>query len=227
MIDKIINHRILLYFAVSIIPLLSISIFLADLILSILSILFLVFLIKNNPSIFYKNFFFLISLSFYFLSIISSFFSQDIFFSLKSSLPLIRIIIFIFLINYLIENKKETVDILFFFIKYSFLILVLYGLIFYSIEYINLILSNELNTKNIRIKLPLSDEEKLGSYLVRLYGIFFALYLLKEKRKKSENFLFYFLTLLTSLVILLSGERTSLFFMILFFYFVYFCLTLI
>ena len=57
MIDKIINHRILLYFAASIIPLLSISIFLADLILSILSILFLVFLIKNNPSIFYKNFF--------------------------------------------------------------------------------------------------------------------------------------------------------------------------
>ena len=216
MIDKIINHRILLYFAASIIPLLSISIFLADLILSILSILFLVFLIKNNPSIFYKNFFFLISLSFYFLSIISSFFSQDIFFSLKSSLPLIRIIIFIFLINYLIENKKETVDILFFFIKYSFLILVLYGLIFYSIEYINLILSDELNTRNIRLKLPISDEEKLGSYLVRLYGIFFALYLLKEKRKKSENFLFYFLTLLTSLVILLSGERTSLFFMILF-----------
>ena len=90
-------------------------------------------------------------------------------------------------------------------------------LYFYSIEYINLILSDELNTRNIRLKLPFSDEEKLGSYLVRLYGIFFALYLLKEKRKKSENFLFYFLTLLTSLVILLSGERTSLFFMILFF----------
>ena len=58
MIDKIIDQKIILYFVASVIPLLSVSIFLADLIISILSIFFIIFLIKNNFSIFYKIIFF-------------------------------------------------------------------------------------------------------------------------------------------------------------------------
>ena len=78
MIDKIIDQKILLYIVAAVIPLLSISIFLADLIISILSIFFLIFLIKNRFSIFYKNTFFLLFLLFYFLSIISSLISENI-----------------------------------------------------------------------------------------------------------------------------------------------------
>ena len=43
MIDKIIDQKIILYFVASVIPLLSVSIFLADLIISILSIFLLFF----------------------------------------------------------------------------------------------------------------------------------------------------------------------------------------
>ena len=43
MIDKIIDQKIILYFVASVIPLLSVSIFLADLIISILSIFFIIF----------------------------------------------------------------------------------------------------------------------------------------------------------------------------------------
>ena len=87
MIDKIIDQKIILYFVASVIPLLSVSIFLADLIISILSI-FYYFLIKNNFSIFYKNHFFIIFINL-FLSI-AVLLSENILFSLKSSLPLIR-----------------------------------------------------------------------------------------------------------------------------------------
>ncbi len=216
MFNKIINQNILLYFVAAVIPLLSISIFLADLILSILSIFFLIFLMKYNPKFFIKNNFFILFLLFYILSIISSLFSNDIFFSLKSSLPLIRVIIFIFLISYLLENKSETVDIFYNFIKYSFLILVIYGFVSYYHDYRELFSADKLELINIRLELPFSDEAKLGSYIVRLYGLFLALYLIKKKRNKFENFFFFFLSLGASTIVLLSGERTSLFFMMLF-----------
>ena len=101
--------------------------------------------------------------------------------------------------------------------KYTFFLLVIYGLVTYFNEYNNLASNNSLGI-NIRLFLPFSDEAKLGSYFVRLYGLFLALYFVKEKNK-FENFSFFSLTLAISIVILLSGERTSLFFMILFIFF--------
>ena len=52
---KFLNEKLIAYLVSSIIPLLSISIFLADFICTFSSILFIYFLIKNNPNIFYKN----------------------------------------------------------------------------------------------------------------------------------------------------------------------------
>ena len=216
MIDKVLDKKILLYFTASVIPLLSISIFFADLIISLLSIIFLIFLFKENISIFYKNSFFLIFLIFYFLCIFSSFFSEDVAFSLKSSLPLIRVVVFIFLLSYLIKKNNDTVDIFYNFIKFTFLFLTLYGILSYLINYRILFLEDALDLKNIRLTLPFSDEQKLGSYLVRLYGLFFGLHLLKKKKYKFENIFFFILSLMTATVVLLSGERTSLFFLMLF-----------
>ncbi len=224
MVDKIIDQKILLYIVAAVIPLMSISIFLADLIISILSIFFLIFLIKNNFSIFFKNSFFLLFLLFYFLSIISSLLSENILFSLKSSLPLIRIIAFIFLISYLFEKQNGIIEIFYSFIKYTFLILVVYGFVTYFNTYNNLVSKGLLDVSNIRLTLPFSDEAKLGSYLVRIYGVFLALYLIKKRKNNFENYLFFFLSLMTSIIVLLSGERTSLFFMILF---MFICLTLL
>ena len=99
---RIIEGKPIIYLIASIIPLLSISIFLADLMCSALAVLFLFYLIKSNFNFVYKNTFFIISIIFYFVCVISSIFSDDILFSLKSSLPLIRIIIFLFLLSYLI-----------------------------------------------------------------------------------------------------------------------------
>ncbi len=225
MINNIINHKATIYLVASIVPLMSISIFLADLILSILSILFLVFIIKKNSLIFYKNNFFLLSLVFYSICLASSFLSNEIFFSLKSSLPLIRVIIFIFLICYLIEKNNKFIDLFFKVLKFTFLILSIYGLTSYLIEFLSLSATSEIgekpdgtNIQNIRLTLPFSDEGKLGSYLVRLYGLYFAIYLIKNETSKFEKIFLFFMTISTSLVILLSGERSSLFFMLLIFF---------
>ena len=75
-----------------------------------------------------------------------------------------------------------------------------------------------MHGKYIRLDLLffISDEEKLGSFLVRIYGLFLALHIVKKNKSKNQNIFFSILTLLTAIIILLSGERTSLFFMILF-----------
>ena len=58
MIKKIIEGKHILYIIGSIIPLLTISIFIADLIYSLLAIIFLIYLITKNFRLDYKNIFF-------------------------------------------------------------------------------------------------------------------------------------------------------------------------
>ena len=210
---KILEEKFLAYLVCSVVPFLAFSIFFADLICSILSIFFIIYLIKHNSIFFYKNIIFIAALFFYFLCLFSSFLSEEILFSLKSSLPLIRIIIFIFLVSFLIENNKFFLDVFYNFLKYTFLTLVIYGLVLYFYEYYISLSNNTI--AYVRLKLPFSDEEKLGSLLVRLYGLLIAIYILKKNYNKFENFLLFFLTLFTSVVILLSGERNSLFFLML------------
>ena len=193
MIFKIIDEKIIAYLVSSVVPLLAISIFLADLIVSILSLFFLIYLALRNSHIFYKNIIFLIFIIFYLVSLISSFLSQDIFFSLKSSLPLFRIITFIFLLSYLIQNNQYFLKIFYNFIKYTFLILVIYGLIQYFIIYYDVLIQYNSGREYVRLKLPFSDEEKIGSFLIRLYGLLLAIYILNKKFNKSENFLHFIL----------------------------------
>ena len=218
MIKKIIEGEYILYIIASIIPLLTISIFIADLIYSLLAITFLIYLITNNFKLDYKNTFFLTSISFYFVCVISSSLSDDILFSLKSSLPLLRVFLFIFLLSYLISFKKNLVDVFYNFFLTTFSILLLYSFFQYIYEYNNLFKIDALNFQNIRLNLFFSDEEKVGSFLVRLYGLFLALHIIKKNKSNFQNIFFILLTSLCAIVILLSGERASSFFMIAFFF---------
>ena len=217
MIKKIIEGKHILYIIGSIIPLLTISIFIADLIYSLLAIIFLIYLITNNFRLDYKNTFFLTSITFYFVCVISSTLSDDLFFSLKSSLPLLRVFLFIFLLSYLISFNKNLIDIFYNFFLITFSILSLYGFSQYIYEYNDLLKMDSLATRNIRLSLFFSDEKKVGSFLVRLYGLFLALHIIKKNKSNFQNIFFIIVTLLSSIVILLSGERASLFFMIMFF----------
>ncbi len=226
MVRKIIEGNYILYIISSIIPLLAISIFLADLIYSLLSVVFLVYLIRDYLKFDYKNTFFLISIIFYFICVLSSTLSDNITFSLKSSLPFIRVILFVLLLSFLISLNKKLIDIFYNFFWITFSSLILCGFFEYIYEYNQLVQNNRLDEVHIRLSLFLSDEQKLGSYLVRLYGLFFALHIIKKNKSNILNILFIILTLLCSVIILLSGERTSSFFMIMFFFICLFLLNI-
>ncbi len=214
---KFIEGKYFLYLISSVIPLLAVSIFIADLVCSALAIFFLFYVIKNKINFFYKNIFFILSLFFYLISIASSIFSKDILYSLKSSLPFFRVIIFSLLISYIINKNNNFINIIYSIFKITFLVLIFYGLGEYIYKYYLLVELNRLDISNIRLTLFVSDEEKLGSYLVRLFGVYVALYISQKNKSREDNYFFYAITLFISIVILLSGERTSLFFLLMFF----------
>ena len=226
MLQKIIHSKAGLILLACIVPFLAISIFISDLIFSILALLFLVYLIKNVNLLFslLKKNFFLLILFFYLTLIISSLLSENVLFSLKSSIFFIRAILFVALISYLIEQKPEIEDIFYKFLIVTFLVVTLYGFFEYINKYYYLLNSNQLDVVPIRLMLFVTSEEKLGSFLVRFYGFLFALYLKRVNKTKLANFVFYLLSILVFTIILLSGERTSLFFLILY---IFFCFILL
>ena len=105
------NHaeplKIISIFCASIIPIFVTGSFLPDLLISCLSIWFLYFTLKNKIYYIYKNIYFYFFLSFWIVCIFSSLLSDNIYFSLKSSLFYIRIGIFSLLIVYLIDQNKK------------------------------------------------------------------------------------------------------------------------
>ena len=107
MINNIIDSKYSIYLIASIIPLMSVSIFLADFIVTLYSIIFLAFFFGNSKKINLNNTFLLLSLVLYITSIASSLFSDHQLFSLKSSVFFIRIIIFIVLFFFFFKKKKK------------------------------------------------------------------------------------------------------------------------
>lgn len=214
MINKIIHSQYSLYILASIVPFLAISIFISDLIFSFYSLLFLFYAIKKRFLFIYNNKFYLLFLYFYFICILSSLFSDNIIFSLKSSIFYIRAFFFVGLISYLVEKKPIIKDIFYKSLFITFAVLIIFGLIQASILYNDQTLGN---IPNIRLTLFLSNDLKLGSYLSRLFGLLFALYINRNSQNKLENYSFFLLTILTYVTIFLSGERTSFFFISLFF----------
>ena len=226
MVRKIIEGKYLAYILASIIPLLTISIFAADLVFSLISIIFFIYLCRNNSTFIYRNTFFFLLIVFYFLCVLSSILSHNIFFSLKSSLPFLRVILFLLLLSYTISRDEKIIDVFYNFFWITFSILILYGFFEYIYQYNYLVQEDKIDKVHIRLSLFLSDEQKLGSYLVCLFGLFFALHIIKKNKSNIQNIFFIILTLLCSIIILLSGERTSSFFMIIFFFICLFLLNI-
>ena len=83
------------------------SIFIADLILSFVSLFFLIYLIKKNKLDYLNNNNFKIFLIFFSLLILGSIFSEFKALTIQKTLPYIRFGLFIVLINYLLENDLK------------------------------------------------------------------------------------------------------------------------
>lgn len=69
-----------------------------------------------------------------------------------------------------------------------------------------------LKINNVRVSSFFGDELIMGSYLSRLFPLFFALFIVKQK-KKFEVYFVGLLFILVDVLIYMSGERTAFFFL--------------
>ena len=192
---------------VSVIPFLISGPFIPDLIVSFSALFFLYHVLQNNNFYYLNNTPFIIFLLFCICSTLISLESEDISFSIKSSLFYFRIGIFSCLIWFLIDKDKSILTYFYYALILCFSVLVIDGYFQYFTG-INLL---GLEIIGNRISSLFGDELIMGSYLSRLFPLLFALFVIKPKQK-FEIYFIGILFILVDVLIFMSGERTAFFF---------------
>jgi O-antigen ligase len=194
-----------------IIPFLIWGPFFPDLIVSLSSLVFLLYLIRNKEFSYFNNKVLIIFFVFcIYCILISIFIAKNTFLSFESSLFYFRIGVFACLIWYLIDQNKKILTYFYYALVISFAVLIVDGYIqfFTGTNIIGLTIST------VRISSFFGDELILGSYLSRLFPLLFALFVLKEK-KQLELYSMSILFTLLIILIYISGERAAFFLFIL------------
>ena len=195
--------------------------FLPDLSISIMGIIIIYYLVKNefDRSYFLNNvtlFFFI----FYLIIFISSLLSERIEFSLGSSLFYFRFYFFSLAILFILHKKRKS--------YYLFFISLLICLATLSFDGI---LEFFLGKNTIgssasggRISGLFRDEWVIGSYLVRILPLFvFTFFIINVKNIYLKN-LFYFTSLICVITITISGERAALINLFIYCFLMFFCI---
>jgi len=176
--------------------------FLSDLSISLISLLFLIHCFKNKNFSYFKNKYFYFFLIFWFYLILNSLINNFNLDSLKISFFYFRYGVFVIAIATLLEVNDKFIKYFFYTILICFIALILDG--FY--EYI-------FENKNIaRVTSFFGEEKILGSYLSRLWPIFFGLSIFFIKKKNKLFYLFILVFILSEALVFLSAERSSFFY---------------
>jgi len=188
-----------------IIPLLILGPFFPDLIVSLSSLVFLIYVFKNKLFYYFNKKPLIIFFIFCaYCILVSIFVAKDMMLSFESSLFYFRIGVFSCLIWHLIEQDRKILNYFYFLLVISILALIVDG-------YIQFFTGTNilgLPKKGPRISSFFGDEKIMGSYLSRLFPLLFALFVVKKKKKLEVYFMFFFFFLLSGLV-LISGERAA------------------
>lgn len=185
--------------------------FLSDLALSIIVIFFLIFIYKEKKFDVFKNNFFKIFFFFYIYIVLNSFIQNQNFDSIKISLSYLRFGIFVLAIIYILDNESNILKKLFNIFLIIFSILIVDG--FYQLLKGENILGYPL-VNGVRVTSLFNDESILGSYLSRLFPIFFGLLIyLHKKINRFQYALSCVLFIFAEVIIYISGERAAFFFM--------------
>ena len=138
--------------------------------LSLCAIIFLINSFKFKNFDYFKNLYSFFFLFFIFITIISSFLSNDIFYSSKSSIFYIRFYLFTLSTWFLIEINPKIIIYIFFSILFCFVILIFDGFIQFFFN------ENIFGWPLIKTRVSsfFKDELILGSYLCRFFPILFA-----------------------------------------------------
>lgn len=180
-----------------------------DIVVTILSISFLIYIIINNIIFtLFTDKIFKYLIIFYLIIIFSSLLSSDILLSLKFSLPYLRFVLFSFLISFLIKNNSNKFY-TFFFISCSIAISLLFiDTIFQFFNGKNILGFQSIDSQN-RIS-SFFQKNILGSYVLKILPIFLVtIFFLIKKKNYNYRFVILFFFFSTT-IIFLSGDRAPL-----------------
>ncbi len=178
--------------------------FISDLIVVISFIFFFTYYKFFNFSNILKERIIWILLALWIVSILSSFFSKDVLFSLKSSFFFIRIILFIVIIILLVGRNEKNLDI------FSNILILIYIILFIDSIFQKIFGYNIfglVSPSSVRISSFFGDELILGSYLVKLYPLLIGL--LHIYKKAKFNLYFFLISLITLITVFLSAEKAA------------------
>jgi len=181
--------------------------FLSDLSISLISLIFLIYCFKKKNFSFFNNKYFFILLIFWSYLLINSLINNFNLDSLKISFFYIRYGIFVIAIVALLDFDDGFIKYFFYCIFTCFTALVLDG--FY--QYFTGV--NILGWESyIRVSSFFGNEKILGSYLSRLWPIFFGLSIFILKKNNRLFYVFVIIFILSEALIFLSGDRVAFFY---------------
>ena len=180
--------------------------FLSDLSVSLISLLFLIYCVKRNNFSYFNHYYFYFFLIFWIYLIFNTLINNFNIDSLKISFFYFRYGIFVIAIATFLKEDYKFIKYFFYCILICFTILVFDGFYQYFTGENILGWANSIRTSSF-----FGDEKILGSYLSRLWPIFFGLtiFIFKEKNKLSSLIILIFI--LSETLIFLSGDRTAFF----------------
>jgi len=200
--------------------LMIISRFMLEFCLLVISISFIIRIIKNKNYIIFNNHFTFFFLSFYFLLLLSFAFSHEKL-NILSILLYFRFGLYVMAIYYFLNEEKNIVKYFLNTILVIILILFFDSLIQYFFGQ-NLIGLKTFETH--RISSFFGEEQVLGAYVVRLFPFLLLLKNMTDVDSKKTNYLIFSAIFITPIIIFLSGERVAmfLFFLMMGYYLVFF-----
>jgi O-antigen ligase len=181
--------------------------FLSDLSISIIAILFLLYCYKKKKFSYFNNQLFYFFLIFWSYLVFNSLINNTNLDSLKISIFYVRYGVFVISIITLLNFDQKFLRYFFYCTFICFVILILDG--FYQYFVGENILGYE---RSYRTSSFFGEEKILGSYLSRLWPIFFGLSIFIIKNKKSIFYLLIIIFVLSEVLIFISGDRTAFFY---------------
>ena len=183
--------------------------FLSDLAVSVISLIFIYFIIKYKKYYLLNNLFTKFFLIFWIYILFNSLVINFDLTSLKISFFYFRFLFFAICFSYLLDHDQNLLKKLFFSFIFSFILLIFDGYFQYFFGYN--IIGLKLH-EGPRVSSFFGDELILGSYLSRLFPIFFGLTIFLYNNEKKKIFLISVLFILIEGLIFISGERTAFFY---------------
>ena len=161
---------------------------------------------KKQGLDYYKNFFFIIFLTFNSYLILSSLLSENILNSLRSTLFYFRFGILVLIIWYLLDNFVKFKLLFFYSLQITLLIIILSSIVDFFLVYDHL--------KVDRLSGLFGKEKVQGSYLLRITPLYILTYFYtKQLLNNGIHFIFYSILFLVFILIILSAERSAIFLM--------------